>query len=89
MDEYLIPTQFGEDEFYEKNAGGNFYYFSTKALKCYTEIEYPEYSYLIFGKESAVIPEEILQKNLDKYHFCDKLLRFSFAERSLNAYARF
>ena len=53
------------DEFYEKNAGGNFYYFSPKAPKCYTEIEYPENSYLIFGKESAGIPEEILKKNLD------------------------
>lgn len=53
------------DEFYEKNKGCAFYYFSTKAPKCYTEVEYPENSYLIFGKESAGIPEEILKKNLD------------------------
>ena len=54
------------EEFYEKNEGGEFFYLSTKAPKCYTEIEYPENSYLIFGKESAGIPEEILKKNLDR-----------------------
>ena len=54
------------EEFYEKNKDGNFYYFSTKAPKCYTEVSYPENSYLIFGKESAGIPEEILRQNLDK-----------------------
>lgn len=54
------------DEFYKKNEGGNFFYFSTKAPKCYTDITYPENSYLIFGKESAGIPEEILRSNLDK-----------------------
>ena len=29
-------------------------------------MEYPDNTYLIFGKESAGIPEEILKKNLDK-----------------------
>lgn len=54
------------EEFYEKNADGVFYYFSTKAPKCYTDVSYAENSYLIFGKESAGIPEEILKSNLDK-----------------------
>lgn len=54
------------EEFYQKNPDGHFYYLSTKAPKCYTEVEYPENTYLIFGKESAGIPEEILKKNLDR-----------------------
>ncbi len=54
------------EEFYEKNKGGHFFYFSTKAPRCYTQAEYPENSYLIFGKESAGIPETILKENLDK-----------------------
>ena len=54
------------EEFYEKNKGGNFFYFSTKAAKNYAEVQYPENSYLIFGKESAGIPEQILKENLDK-----------------------
>lgn len=55
------------EDFYERTAGGNYYYFSTKAPKCYTDVSYPEENcYLIFGKESAGIPEEILKKNLDR-----------------------
>ena len=54
------------DHFYEKTAGGSYFYFSTKAPRCYTDIEYPDECYLIFGKESRGIPEEILKKNLDK-----------------------
>ncbi|MCK4540927.1 MAG: tRNA (uridine(34)/cytosine(34)/5-carboxymethylaminomethyluridine(34)-2'-O)-methyltransferase TrmL [Spirochaetales bacterium] len=33
---------------------------TTKALKTYTEMKYQEDSWLIFGKETAGIPEEIL-----------------------------
>ena len=54
------------DDFYEKTAGGSYFYFSTKAPRCYTDIGYPDECYLIFGKESRGIPEEILKKNLDK-----------------------
>lgn len=54
------------DDFYEKTAGSSYFYFSTKAPRCYTDIEYPDECYLIFGKESRGIPEEILKKNLDK-----------------------
>ena len=54
------------EDFYSKNQGGSFYYFSTKAPRAYTEVEYPDNSYLIFGKETAGIPESILEKNLDK-----------------------
>lgn len=53
-------------DFYSKNEGGHFFYYSTKAPRCYTQVKYPENSYLIFGKESAGIPESILKDNLDK-----------------------
>ncbi len=52
------------EDFYSRTSGP-YYYFSTKAPRCYTEIEYPNPCYLVFGKESAGIPEEILKKNLD------------------------
>ena len=54
------------DDFYTRTAGGEYFYFSTKAPRAYTEIEYPENCYLIFGKESAGIPEDILKQNLDR-----------------------
>lgn len=52
------------DDFFEKNKG-TFYYFSTKAPHTYTEIEYPDNCYIVFGKETAGLPEELLKKNPD------------------------
>ena len=46
------------DEFFTKNAGGVFYYLSTKAKKQYTEIRYPDNCFLLFGKETRGLPEE-------------------------------
>lgn len=54
------------EDFYTRTAGGEYFYFSTKAPRAYTQITYPENCYLVFGKESAGIPEEILKKNLDR-----------------------
>ena len=53
------------DDFFEKNKGGHFFYFSTKAPRSYTEVVYPENSFLIFGKETKGLPEELIEKNLD------------------------
>ena len=54
-----------EEEFFEKNAGEAIYYFSTKAPRKHTDIAYPERVFLMFGKETAGLPEEILAKNPD------------------------
>ena len=54
------------DEFKEKNSEGNFYYFTTKGQKKYSEVKYEYNDFLIFGKESKGIPEEILQGSYDK-----------------------
>ena len=50
-------------DFMEKNPGAKIYYASTKAPRMYTEVSYEEDAYLMFGKESAGIPEEILLEN--------------------------
>ena len=54
------------DEFFEKNASGDFYFFSTKAPKRYTDVTYPDGAFLIFGKETKGLPEPLLEENLDK-----------------------
>ncbi len=51
------------NDFFEKNKGGSFFYFSTKATKIYSEVEYPDNCYLVFGKETAGLPEELLFEN--------------------------
>ena len=50
------------DDFLEKNpkARDKMYMATTKARNTYTEVSYEEDAYIMFGKESAGIPEEIL-----------------------------
>ena len=50
-------------DFQEKNPGARIYYASTKAPQTYDQISYREDDFLLFGKESAGIPEEILLEN--------------------------
>ena len=53
------------EEFFNKNQG-EFYYFTTKARHKYSDINYPDNCYLLFGKETKGLPEELLLKNPDK-----------------------
>lgn len=54
------------DEFFEKNKNEQMYYFSTKSPRSYTEIEYPERVFLVFGKETKGLPVELLAANYDR-----------------------
>ena len=47
-------------EFLDKNPGAKIYMATTKGRQVYTEVQYEPDCYLMFGKESAGIPEEIL-----------------------------
>ncbi len=47
-------------DFLDKNPGAKLYMATTKAQHVYSEVEYDENAYIMFGKESAGIPEEIL-----------------------------
>ena len=47
-------------DFVEKHPGAKIYMATTKAKKMYTEVSYEPDAYIMFGKESAGIPEEIL-----------------------------
>lgn len=50
-------------EFLEENNNPKIYMATTKAVKSYTEVKYESDCYIMFGKESAGIPEEILLSN--------------------------
>ena len=53
-------------DFFEKNIGGSFYYFTTKALRAHSDIQYPDNAYLVFGKETAGLPESLLYANPER-----------------------
>ncbi|WP_139854708.1 tRNA (cytidine(34)-2'-O)-methyltransferase [Aequorivita sinensis] len=53
------------DEFYSKNKGKNFVYFSSHGTKEYCEIDFKDDMFLIFGKESTGLPERVISKNQD------------------------
>ena len=56
----------GLADFYQKNPEAEVYYFSTKAPHLYTEIEYPNPVFIMFGKETKGLPEELLHDNPDR-----------------------
>lgn len=52
------------ENFFSKNSG-SFYYFTTKGKNTYSDIKFPDNSYLVFGREDAGLPEALLVKNPD------------------------
>ena len=54
------------NDFLEKNPGAKIYMATTKAPKVYTDVTFEEDCFIMFGKESAGIPEEILLKNQER-----------------------
>ena len=66
-------------DFFEKN-NGNFYFATTKAKLRYDEPDYKDGDYLVFGKETRGLPENLIEENYDS------AIRIPMAEgnRSLN-----
>jgi tRNA (cytidine/uridine-2'-O-)-methyltransferase len=53
------------DEVLAKNPQANFYYFTTKARKRHCDVAYKENDFLVFGKETKGLPEELLVAHPD------------------------
>lgn len=56
-------------KFWEEISDRNFYLFSTRGRRVYTRVQYSDEDYLIFGRETAGLPEEILQKYSERSIF--------------------
>ncbi|MDD7302629.1 MAG: tRNA (uridine(34)/cytosine(34)/5-carboxymethylaminomethyluridine(34)-2'-O)-methyltransferase TrmL [Eubacteriales bacterium] len=54
------------DDFFAKNPDADFYCFTTKARHVYSDISYPKRVFLMFGKETKGLPEELLFANPDR-----------------------
>lgn len=61
-----VTTYINYEDFQKKNPGAKIYMATTKARKIYTEVSYEPDCYIMFGKESAGIPEEILTDHEDE-----------------------
>ena len=62
---YLLDISYYDstEDFFNKNKDGKFYYFSTKAKYKHTDVNYPDKVFLVFGKETAGLPEKLLEQN--------------------------
>ena len=58
-----VTTYVNWEDFCEKNPGAKIYMATTKGRHVYTEVSYEPDCYIMFGKESGGIPEEILLEN--------------------------
>lgn len=55
-----VTTYIDYQDFMERNPGVKIYMATTKSPNLYTDVHYEPDCYIMFGKESAGIPEEIL-----------------------------
>jgi tRNA (cytidine/uridine-2'-O-)-methyltransferase len=68
------------DEFFARTGASDLWLMSTKAPRAYTEAEFRDNCYLLFGKETRGLPEELLEQHRDR---CVRIPMISEA-RSLN-----
>ena len=61
-----VTTYVNYEDFLKKNPGARPYMASTKGPRVYTEAQFEPDCYIMFGKESAGIPEEILLENQER-----------------------
>jgi len=62
-DKVLVSVSDSFEELRRKYPDHVFYYTSTRAPRAYTEVDYPEDCFLVFGKETAGLPESLLEAN--------------------------
>lgn len=79
---HLLGIKYYEntDDFFEQNRGGRFFYSTTKAQNTYADASFRDGDYILFGKETKGLPEELLYNNPER---CIRIPMISEA-RSLN-----
>ena len=54
------------EDFLRQNENVELFFFSAHAERSFEEVEYPDDVYLVFGRESVGLPEELVRKNIDR-----------------------
>ncbi len=83
LDYWYLVDVFYYDSFEElqaQNPNARFFYFTTKARNRHSDVQFQDGDFLVFGKETKGLPEELLMKN---EQFCLRIPMFEKA-RSLN-----
>lgn len=62
-DSVVVACYDSIDELREKYSDREFFYSTTKAPRQYTDVSYPENCFIVFGKETAGLPERLLEEN--------------------------
>ncbi|MUT64374.1 tRNA (uridine(34)/cytosine(34)/5-carboxymethylaminomethyluridine(34)-2'-O)-methyltransferase TrmL [Paenibacillus sp. NEAU-GSW1] len=52
-------------EVLDLNPAGRFFYASTRATKAYSDFEYKDGDFFVFGKETKGLPQELIDANLE------------------------
>ena len=62
---HLLGIQYYEnlEDFFEKNKEGRFFYSTTKGINTYSDVSYKDGDFILFGKETKGLPEELLVEN--------------------------
>ncbi len=65
---YLVDITYYDsiDDFFKRTAGGEYYFFTTKARRAHSAVAYHNGAYIIFGRETRGIPEHILMRYPDR-----------------------
>lgn len=63
------------ESFFERYPDGSFYFFTTHTAQNYSDIDYDENCFLIFGRETAGLPESVHQQ------YPDRLVRIPMLQR--------
>ena len=79
---YLVAISYYDsfEELQKKYPEGRFFYFTTKGRRRHSDVKFQDGDFLVFGKETKGLPEELLLKNEET---CLRIPMFSEA-RSLN-----
>lgn len=70
----------GLEDFFSQNPDGRYFYSTTKAQNSYSQMEFKDGDFILFGKETKGLPEELLYKNPER---CMRIPMINEA-RSLN-----
>ena len=60
-----VTTYVDYEDFLARNPDAQIFFATTKGRHIYSDASYPDGCYIVFGKESAGIPEEILKAHPD------------------------